>query len=72
MKIKKIKNSNTHVVLFLEQTSDDYLFNHQLSLVNDDYETKQTQLYNTYQMLPKSALVSDRACAYKSILIKKS
>ena len=73
MKIIKVKSqipSVKSVLLYTEDKKDDYLYNHQLSIVSDLDDDVHEQRMRKYHTLPNKTNVSDRKCFFKAINIK--
>lgn len=72
MKIKKLTSSLSdisNIILYTETSKDDYLFNHQLSIVNDsDIKNEMLTLYDKF---PDETIVSDRKCFIHVISIQR-
>jgi hypothetical protein len=75
MRILKVKSQIPgikSVVLFTEDKREDYLYNHQLSIVSDLDDDEYEQNIRKYDTLPDKTNVSDRTCWYKSINVKRT
>jgi len=59
------------VVLYSETLKDDYLFNHQLSIVGDVDDDENAKFINRYDTIPDTTLTSDRHCVFNVIFVQK-
>jgi|WetSurMetagenome_2_1015567.scaffolds.fasta_scaffold87736_5 hypothetical protein len=55
------------VILFTEDSQNDYLYSHQLSIVNDNDDDVDEQRNSLYDSVPDISHVSDRHCLYVCI-----
>ena len=53
-----------------DESKDDYIFNHGLSIVSDVDDATDLQLAKKYRKLPETAIVSSRTCAVATFNIK--
>ena len=61
----------SNVILFTESLKDDYLFNHQLSIVSDMDDAEDIRYAHQYDQIPDTTIASDRKCSLKVISVQK-